>query len=611
MNGAQALLKTLADAGVEVCFTNPGTSEMHFVAALDGEPRMRAVLALFEGVATGAADGYARMAGKPAATLLHLGCGLGNGLANLHNARKGKVPVVNIVGDHATFHTRYDAQLQSDIETVARNVSPGFVRTSTGSAQLGRDAVDALQAARGLPGQVATLILPADVSWGEGGQPCAMPAPSAAPAADDAAVQAIAQAIQSTTQATRLGARVALLLGGQALREPGLLAAARIAAQAGVRLLAEVFPTRMERGAGLPAVERIAYLAEMAGVQLADLEHLILVDAKAPVSFFAYPGKQSYLVSGGCRVHTLATPAQDAVASLDKLAVALGAQQASPSLQAPQRPSRPRGPLTAPKVCKAVGHLLPEGAILIDEAITSGLMLGAMTQGGPRHDLITLTGGAIGQGLPNAVGAAIACPGRPVIALIGDGTAMYTIQALWTMARKGLHVVMHHFQQRQLLGAEGGAGARGRAAGWGQGPGAAEPGRPAAELCPTGPGHGRARGAHAGCRGFLPGPGICAGHARPAPDRGPGARGAIGCQAQAAALAAALAARPAQAGGTGAQAQACAVAGRKKRNVGYTFLLASETTVMPAQAGIQSWHGALDPRLRGDDAACGSVSGGR
>ncbi|HMN74497.1 MAG TPA: acetolactate synthase large subunit [Burkholderiaceae bacterium] len=434
MNGAQALLQTLADAGIEVCFTNPGTSEMHFVAALDSEPRMRAVLALFEGVATGAADGYARMAGKPAATLLHLGCGLGNGLANLHNARKGKVPVVNIVGDHATFHTRYDAQLQSDIETVAKNVSPGFVRTSASTAQLGQDAVDALQAARGLPGQVATLILPADVSWGEGGVPGRLPAPSAAPAADDATVQAIAQAIRS-------GGKSALLLGGQALREPALLSAARIAVQAGVKLLAEVFPTRLTRGAGVPAVERIAYLAEMAGVQLADIQHLVLVDAKAPVSFFAYPGKASYLVPETCSVHTLAAPEQDALASLDKLAAALGAAQASPQLQPAARPDRPRGLLTAPKVCKAVGHLLPEGAILIDEAITSGLMLGAMTAGCPRHDLITLTGGAIGQGLPNAVGAAIACPDRPVVALIGDGTAMYTLQALWTMAREQLHVV--------------------------------------------------------------------------------------------------------------------------------------------------------------------------
>ncbi|MCI1730110.1 MAG: acetolactate synthase large subunit [Chiayiivirga sp.] len=434
MNGAQALMKTLADAGIEVCFTNPGTSEMHFVAALDSEPRMRAVLALFEGVATGAADGYARMADKPAATLLHLGCGLGNGLANLHNARKGKVPVVNIVGDHATTHTQYDAQLQSDIETVARNVSPGFVRTSRDTTQLGQDAVDAVLAARGLPGQVATLILPADVSWGDGGQPARGVAPTPALPATNEVVDSIAQAIRS-------GRKCALLLGGRALREPGLLAAARIAAHAGVKLLAEVFPTRLSRGAGLPAVERVAYLAEMASVQLADLGLLILVDAKAPVSFFAYPGRKSYLVPDSCTVHTLAAPDQDALASLERLATALGAAQAQPQLQPAQRPGRPRGRLTAPKVCKAVGHLLPDNAILIDEAITSGLMLGAMTAGCPRHDLITLTGGAIGQGLPNAVGAAIACPERPVLALIGDGTAMYTIQALWTMARENLHVI--------------------------------------------------------------------------------------------------------------------------------------------------------------------------
>ena len=433
-NGAQALMHTLADAGVTVCFSNPGTSEMHFVAALDSEPRMRAVLTLFEGVATGAADGYARMAGTPAATLLHLGCGLGNGLANLHNARKGKVPVVNIVGDHATYHTVFDAQLQSDIETVARNVSPGFVRTSASTAALCQDAADAIAAARGLPGQVATLVLPADVSWGDGAVPCPPPAPPAPPAADAALVQALAGVLRS-------GKKTALLLGGHALREPALRAAARIAAHSGAQLLAEVFPTRMERGAGLPFVERIAYLAEMAGVQLAGLEHLVLVDAKAPVSFFAYPGKKSELVPAGCTVHTLATPAQDAAASLELLAAALGAAQAAPALQAPQRPGRPRGRLTAPKVCKAVGHLLPQQAILIDESITSGLMLPAMTAGAPRHDLITLSGGAIGQGLPNAVGAAIACPGRPVIALVGDGTALYTFQALWTMAREKLHVV--------------------------------------------------------------------------------------------------------------------------------------------------------------------------
>jgi acetolactate synthase-1/2/3 large subunit len=432
-NGAQALMQTLADAGVTVCFTNPGTSEMHFVAALDSEPRMRAVLCLFEGVATGAADGYARMTDRPAATLLHLGCGLGNGLANLHNARKGRVPVINIVGDHATYHMPLDAQLQSDIETVARNVSPGFVRTSMRTDDLCRDAVDAIAAARSLPEQVATLILPADVSWGEGGVACSPAEPPAAPGADADVVAKIADLIRG-------GGKTALLLGRHALREPTLLAAARIAAHSGVKLLAEVFPTRLERGAGLPPVERIAYLAELAGVQLAEFQQLVLVDAKAPVSFFAYPGKPSELVPAGCSVHTLSTPAQDAAASLEALAQALGAQAAKPALQPAARPGRPRGRLTAEKVCKAVGHLLPERAIVVDEAITSGLMLPLMTAGGPRHDLITLTGGAIGQGLPNAIGAAIACPDRPVLALIGDGTAMYTIQALWTLARENLDV---------------------------------------------------------------------------------------------------------------------------------------------------------------------------
>jgi acetolactate synthase-1/2/3 large subunit len=440
MNGAQSLMKTLADAGITVCFSNPGTSEMHFVAALDAEPRMRAVLTLFEGVATGAADGYARMADRPAATLLHLGCGLGNGLANLHNARKGRVPVLNIVGDHATYHVQYDAQLQSDIETVARNVS-SWVRTSSSTAALGQDAVEAIAAARGTPGQVATLILPADVSWGEGGMSAPPPVPAVLPPASDELLDRLATLLQG-------GGRVALLMGNRALREPGLMAAGRIAAKTGAKLFAEVFPTRIERGAGLPRVERIAYLAELASVQLTGFSHLILVDAKSPVSFFAYPGKASDLVPPGCTVHTLALPAQDVVASLNALAQRLGAQALTPALQAPQRPPRPRGRFTADKVCKAVGHLLPERAIVVDEAQTSGVMLPMFTAGAPRHDVLTLTGGAIGQGLPNAVGAAIACPDRPVLALVGDGSAMYTIQALWTMAREGLNVTTIVFNNR-------------------------------------------------------------------------------------------------------------------------------------------------------------------
>ncbi len=433
-NGATALIKTLVDSGIEVCFTNPGTSEMHFVAALDSEPAMRAVLALFEGVATGAADGYARMAGKPAATLLHLGCGLGNGLANLHNARKGKVPVVNVVGDHATTHVQYDAQLQSDIETVARNVSPGFVRTSQTTAELPGDAADAITAARSKPNQVATLILPADVSWGQGAEATQAEPPPAAPVADETVLDEVATALKA-------GKKTALLLGRQATLKPGLMAATKLAAASGAKLFVETFPTRLTRGAGLPPVEKIAYLAEMATSQLAPYRHLVLVDAKAPVSFFAYPGKPSYLVPKKCEVHTLASPDMDAVASLEALVKHMGANAAEPALQQAVRPPRPEdGTLTAEKVCQAIGHLLPDNAILVDESNTSGLMLGAMTAGCPAHDLLALTGGAIGQGLPNAVGAAIACPDRPVIAVIGDGTAMYTIQALWTMAREGLNV---------------------------------------------------------------------------------------------------------------------------------------------------------------------------
>ncbi len=439
-NGAQTLLRTLVNAGVDVCFTNPGTSEMHFVAALDAVPEMRAVLALFEGVATGAADGYARMAGKPAATLLHLGCGLGNGLANLHNARKGKVPVVNIVGDHATYHVQYDAQLQSDIETSARNVST-WVRTTQKTEDLGRDAAEAIATAMGPPGQVATLILPADVSWSEGGVVAELPKLPSPERASDADLDTIAAALKGP-------GKTAILLGGRALREPALLAAARIAAHTGAKLFAEVFPTRIERGAGLPHVERIAYLAELATVQLTGVEHLILVDAKAPVSFFAYPGKKSYLVPDGCTVHTLASFTQDAQGSLDALVQRLGAENATPALQAAQRPDLPSGKLTAEKVCQTIGYLLPERAIIVDEAQTSGVMLPTSTAGAPRHDLLALTGGAIGLGLPLAVGAAVACPDRPVLALVGDGSAMYTLQALWTMARERLNVVTVVFSNR-------------------------------------------------------------------------------------------------------------------------------------------------------------------
>jgi acetolactate synthase I/II/III large subunit len=432
-NGAKALIDTLINAGVDTCFTNPGTSEMHFVAALDSTD-MKAILCLFEGVATGAADGYARMADKPAATLLHLGCGLGNGLANLHNARKARVPIVNIIGDHATYHTQYDAQLQSDIETVARNCST-WVRTSAATEQLATDAAEAVAVAAGPPAQISTLILPADVSWSDGATAAAVPAATASPCAADDVVENIANVLNS-------GNKTALLMGGRVLREQGLQAASQIAEKTGAKLFCEVFPNRLQRGAGVPHVERIAYLAEMASVQLNEFENLILVDAKAPVSFFAYPDKKSYLVPEQCTVHQLVELEQDALGSLDALVTAVGASNTKPQLPTPDRPKLPGGKLTAAKVCQAIGALLPERAIISDEAQTSGVMLPAFTANAPKHDLLTLTGGAIGQGLPVAIGAAVACPDRPVLALAGDGSAMYTNQALWTMVNEDLDVTV-------------------------------------------------------------------------------------------------------------------------------------------------------------------------
>ncbi|MHB1710363.1 MAG: acetolactate synthase large subunit [Acidimicrobiales bacterium] len=440
MNGAQALIRTLVDHGVDTCFMNPGTSEMHFVAALDAVPAMRSVLALFEGVATGAADGYARMTGRPAATLLHLGPGLGNGLANLHNARRARSPVLNIVGDHATTHWRYDAQLQSDIETVARNVS-AFVRTSTSTNALTEDALSALAVAQGQPGSVATLILPADVSWSEGGavSPAGSTAASGssvtAPGADPSETT-----IASAGAALRSREPVVILVGGRACSGSALEAVADIAAATGARLLAETFPARLARGAGRPPVERLAYLAEFAARQLEGARHLVLVDAKTPVSFFAYPDRPSDLVPDGCAVHEVVGPAGDLNAALGALVASLGVPRDGAPRQGTQVPRPPTGALTAEAVCQAIGALLPEGAIVSDEGNTSGLFAPGATAGAPPHDWLCLTGGAIGQGLPVALGAAVACPDRRVVALESDGSAMYTLQAWWTMAREGLDV---------------------------------------------------------------------------------------------------------------------------------------------------------------------------
>ncbi len=433
MNGAQSLLQTLVDNGVDVCFTNPGTSEMHFVAALDGEPRMRAILGLFEGVVTGAADGYARMAGRPAATLLHLGPGLGNGIANLHNARRAHTPLVNIVGDHATYHKPLDAPLESDIETLAANVS-GWIRRSGSTAALGADAAAAVAAARTHPGGIATLILSADVSWSDGGVAVgAQPVPAPL----DPAADAIALAVK----AIRSGEPTALLVGDDVVRDEGALALVdAIAAAHGVKVLAEVFPARLRRGAGIPAVERLGYLAEFAQIQLDGLRHLVLVGAQSPVTFFAYPGRASDLVPDGCEVHVLTEPAESGPFALEAVAGELGVTAAGARPAAPSRPGRPSGALTGPTVADAIGATLSEGTIVVDEAQTGGIWASPATAGCPPHDWLTLTGGSIGFGMPVATGAAVACPDRPVLNVQADGSAMYTMQSLWTQAREGLDV---------------------------------------------------------------------------------------------------------------------------------------------------------------------------
>jgi len=438
MNGAHALLRTLVANGVDTCFTNPGTSEMHFVAALDDVPEMRPVLALFEGVATGAADGYGRMAGRPAATLLHLGPGLGNGLANLHNARRARTPIVNIVGDHATYHQVLDAPLASDIVGVARNVSR-WVRESQGPETVGTDATEAINEAR--RGGVATLILPADASWSEGAEP-------GPEATAHVAFPAFADEVELAAKALRSGEPTALLLGGKALRERGLLAAARIEQATGAKLLCETFPARLERGAGLPAVERVGYLAEFAVAQMQGLRHLVLVDAKEPVSFFAYPNLPSELAPEGCEIRDLVADGVLAGPALEARAAALGAPAGGGVRQPTARPERPSGPLNPETIAQAVGALLPEGAIVSDEANTAGLFLSGATAGAPRHDWLTLTGGAIGQGMPAATGAAVACPDRKVLNLQADGSAMYTLQSLWTQARENLDVTTVIFDNR-------------------------------------------------------------------------------------------------------------------------------------------------------------------
>ena len=442
MNGADALCDTLLAGGVDTCFANPGTSEMHFVAALDRKPMLRCVLGLFEGVVTGAADGYARMADQPAATLLHLGPGLANGLANLHNAKRARSPVVNLVGDHASYHLQHDAPLTSDIEALARPMSH-WVRTSQGADQVSADAAEAITQARTAPGRIATLILPADAAWNE----CA--APLSRVVAPPPRAQVSADRIREAADAIRSGRKTLLMLSGVALRAPALETVGRIAKATGVRFLAQQSNARIERGAGRVAIERVPYPIAQALEVLKDVEQLILLGAKAPVAFFAYPGQPSVLTPPACVLMELAAPGDDLAHALEALADELGVGAGVlPELPLLVRPALPAGALTATAVATALAALMPEQAIVCDESVTSGRSLFQFTRNTPPHDYLQLTGGAIGLGLPLAAGAAIACPDRKVICLEGDGSGMYTLQALWTHAREALDVVTIVFANR-------------------------------------------------------------------------------------------------------------------------------------------------------------------
>ncbi|MDP5347358.1 MAG: acetolactate synthase large subunit [Paracoccaceae bacterium] len=440
MNGAESLVHTLLSAGVDTCFSNPGTSEMHFVAALDHIPGMRSVLTLQEGVATGAADGYYRMAGKAACTLLHLGPGLANGLSNLHNAKKAGSGVLNIIGEHAETHITLDAPLTSDIQGIARPVSH-WVHTSTDVSGLGHDAARAVQAANTAPGQVAALILPSDTAWTEGGVVAAPLPPTPRPDFDRSQLDAAIAALQ--------GPDSLLLLGGAALTEANLELAGRISAATGCSLLSEWANARMERGAGRVSVARVPYPIDQALQVLAPYKRIVLIGARAPIGFFAYPGKPAVLTAEGVQIIALADTGSDLAGALAAITEAAGANGTAPAHVAqPGLPDRPTGALTPASIAAVLGRAIPQDAVIVDESVTTGRGFFKETQGAPRHTWLNNCGGSIGYGLPVAIGAAIAAPGRKIMALTGDGSAMYTLQALWTMARENLDITIVIFANR-------------------------------------------------------------------------------------------------------------------------------------------------------------------
>ncbi|UOM35098.1 acetolactate synthase large subunit [Acuticoccus sp. I52.16.1] len=432
MNGAESLVRTLSAGGVDVCFANPGTSEMQFVDALDRTRLMRCVLGLFEGVVTGAADGYGRMAGKPAATLLHLAPGMANASANLHNAKKARTPILNLVGDHALRHQAYDAPLSADVEAAALPFSD-FVRMTRSAADIGADGAEALAAAMSAPGKIATLICPSDTGWDEGGV-VAEPRKPQGPAPIDAV------ALDAAVEALGRGHETMILVGGSVLEDVALTAlVAGIAERTGCRVAVPAANRRLERGRGRANFAKVPFAVDLAVEMLADVRTLVMIEARQPVAFFAYPGKPSVLLPDACTRLTLADLHEDGPDAVRALADRVGARPARIA-DAPRATAPQAVPISYQALEMAIAAALPEDAIVVDEGLTAGRGIYDATFGAPPMSWIAITGGSIGIGPPMAAGAAIACPDRPVVSLQADGSAMYTIQGLWTQARENANV---------------------------------------------------------------------------------------------------------------------------------------------------------------------------
>jgi acetolactate synthase-1/2/3 large subunit len=408
---------------------------MHFLKALEN-PRMKSVLCLFEGVCTGAADGYYRMKGTPASTLLHLGPGLANGLANIHNAKRASSGMVNIVGEHSASHLKYDPPLMSDIEALARPLSH-WLRRSESAGAVAWDVSTAIAKASEHPGQIATLVLPGDTSWQEATGQAALPPHAAivppAKLPDAARIDHIAKVLRS-------GEATLVILAGRATRGRALELAGKLKAATSCRLATQFFTARIERGAGRVPLERIPYAVPQALEFLKGFKHIITLETTEPIAFFSYPDKPSLLKAPGTSVHVLSEADEDSTAALDMLLQALGAGAATTILQARAEAVIPQGALNPASIAAALAAALPEHCILVDESLTTGRETMGLTVGAAPHDLINNMGGSIGYGTPVATGAALACPDRRVFCMVGDGSAMYTIQSLWTQAREGLNV---------------------------------------------------------------------------------------------------------------------------------------------------------------------------